>query len=52
MGAHELLELTTLLKKERTIFTYEYESIRNDVLEDGLEKSKVDAMEKIAGFSK
>ena len=41
-----------LQTRKKTIFPYEYESIRNDALEAGLEKSKVDAMDKMAGFSK
>lgn len=41
-----------LQTRKKTIFPYEYESIRSDALEAGLEKSKVDAMDKMAGFSK
>ena len=41
-----------LQTRKKTIIPYECESIRNDALEAGLEKSKVDAMDKMAGFSK
>ena len=41
-----------LQTRKKTIFPYKYESIRNDALEAGLEKNKVDAMDKMAGFSK
>ena len=41
-----------LQTRKKTIFPYEYESIRNDALEAGLEESKVEAMDKAAGFKK
>ena len=38
--------------RKETISPYEYKTIRNDALEAGLEASKVETMDKAAGFTK
>jgi len=38
--------------RKESIYPYEYKTIRSDALEAGLEESKVEAMDKAAGFKK
>ena len=38
--------------RKKSIYPYDYSTIRQDALDAGLEVSKVEAMDKAAGYSK